>query len=152
LTSFATPIGCGALLALLLDTPRGFALARSVLGWRWSAPLLLAACAYWLSLPATPYLSLSFSLAALVGSVAMRADNGLAWLLESAALRRIGVLSYAIYLLHITALGLVRRFLPNLQDSAAWVFLLGLPLSLVFAEAAHRLVEQPFLRWRTRFH
>jgi peptidoglycan/LPS O-acetylase OafA/YrhL len=152
LTSFATPIGCGALLALLLDTRGGFAVARSVLGWRASAPLLLLASGYWLSLPATPYLSLSLTLAALVGSVAMRADSGLAWLLESAVLRRIGVLSYATYLLHITALGLVRRFLPQLQGSALWVFGLGLPLSLAFAELAHRLVEAPCLRWRARFH
>jgi peptidoglycan/LPS O-acetylase OafA/YrhL len=152
LTSFATPIGCGALLALSLDTRRGFAVARGVLGWSASAPLLLLASVYWLSLPATPYLSLSVTLAALVGSVAMRADNGLAWLLESAVLRRIGLLSYAAYLLHITALGLVRRLLPQLQDSALWVFGLGLPLSLAFAELAHRMVEAPCLRWRARFH
>jgi peptidoglycan/LPS O-acetylase OafA/YrhL len=152
LTSFATPIGCGSLLALLLDTRRGFATAHVLLGWRWSAPLLLALSAYWLTIPATPYLSLSLTLAALVGAVALRGDNGLAWLLERAAVRRVGVLSYALYLLHITALGLVRRFLPALQDSALWVFALGLPLSLVFAEVAHRLVEVPCLRWRARFH
>jgi peptidoglycan/LPS O-acetylase OafA/YrhL len=152
LTSFATPIGCGSLLALLLDTPRGFALARWLLGWRWAAPALLATCGYWLSLPATPYLSLSISLAALVGAVAIRGDNGLAWLLERGPLRRIGVLSYAIYLLHITALGLVRSFLPQLKESALWVFGLGLPLSLLFAELAHRLIEQPCLRWRAHFH
>jgi peptidoglycan/LPS O-acetylase OafA/YrhL len=152
LTSFATPIGCGSLLALLLDTPRGFALSRLLLGQRWSAPLFLALSGYWLTVPATPYLSLSLTLAALVGAVAIRSDNGLAWLLERAAVRRIGVLSYALYLVHITALGLVRRFLPALQDSSLWVFLLGLPPSLLLAELAHRFVEKPCLRWRARFH
>jgi len=151
-TSFATPIGCGSLLALLLDTPRGFAAARAVLGWRASSPLLLALALFWLTVPATPYLSLSVTLAALVAAVAIRADNGLARLLDNALLRRVGVLSYATYLLHITALGLVRRFLPSLAESALAVFALGLPISLLFAEAAHRLVEVPCLRWRARFH
>ena len=151
LTSFATPIGTGALMALLLDTPLGFAAAARVLGWRWSAPVLLALAVFWLWQPATPYLSLSFTLAALVGAVAMRSDNGLSWLLERPALRKIGTLSYAAYLLHITALGLVRRFLPQFQESALLVFALGLPLSLLFAEAAHRLIERPFLRLRARF-
>jgi len=152
LTSFATPIGCGSVLALLLDAPRGFACAKWLLGWRWAAPLLLLLSVGWLTEAATPYLSLSITLAALVGAVALRADNGLAWLLELAALRKIGTLSYAAYLLHVTALGFVRRLLPQLQDSALVVFGLGLPLSLLFAQAAHVAVERPFLRLRSRFH
>lgn len=152
LTSFATPIGCGSLLALALDSQRGFSLSHVLLGWRGAAPLLLALSVYWLTVPATPYLPLSLTLAALIGAVAIRADNGLAWLLERGAIRRVGALSYALYLLHITALGLVRRSLPALQDSAVWVFVLGLPLSILFAELAHRLIERPCLRWRARFH
>jgi peptidoglycan/LPS O-acetylase OafA/YrhL len=151
LTSFATPIGCGSVVALLLDAPRGFALARWVLGWRPAAPCFLLLSVAWLAVPATPYLSLSLTLAALVGAVAIRPDNGLAWLLERAALRKIGTLSYAAYLLHVTALGFVRRLWPQHQDSALWVFALGLPLSLLFAEVAHVVVERPFLRLRGRF-
>lgn len=152
LTSFATPIGCGSLVALLLDTAPGFALAWRVLGWRATAPLLLAASLALLATPATPYLSLSLCLAALVAAVAVRRDNGLAWLLELRAVRWIGTVSYAAYLLHITALGLVRRALPGLRDSALGVFALGLPLALVFAFAAHLLMERPFQRLRSRFH
>ena len=151
LTSFATPIGCGSLLALLLDTPLGFRLASAAFGWRLSAPLLLLLSIGWLTLPSTPYLWLSFTLAALVGAVALRPDHGLAWILEAAPVRRIGTLSYALYLLHVTALGLVRRFFPSLQEHALWVFGLGLPLSLAFAELAHWAVERPFLRLRSRF-
>ena len=151
LTSFATPIGCGSVVALLLDTPSGFAAMRWLLGWRGSAPVLLLLSVGWLTVPATPYLTLSLSLAALVGAVAFRPDNGLAWLLERAPLRKVGTLSYAAYLLHVTALGLVRRFLPQFQASALWVFALGLPLSLLFAQAAHLVIERPFLRLRSRF-
>ncbi len=151
LTSFATPIGGGCVLALALDTPRGFDVANRLLGRRAAAPLLLLLSVGWLMVPATPYVSLSLTLAALVGAVALRPDNGLAWLLERPALRKLGTLSYALYLLHITALGLVRRLLPQLQDSALWVFSLGLPLSVVFALAAHWAIERPFLRLRSRF-
>jgi peptidoglycan/LPS O-acetylase OafA/YrhL len=150
-TSFAAPIGCGSVLALALDTPRGFAGAYWLLGWRWSAPLLLALSIVWLAMPATPYVSLSITLAALVGAVALRPDNGLAWLLELAPLRKLGALSYALYLLHITALGLVRKFLPQFQESALVVFALGLPLSVLFAQGAHWAIERPFLRLRSRF-
>jgi peptidoglycan/LPS O-acetylase OafA/YrhL len=151
LTSFATPIGCGSLVALLLDAPLGFRLANWVLGSRWSAPCSLLLAVGCLMLPATPYLSLSVCLAALVGAVSLRADNGLSWLLELGPVRRIGRLSYAVYLLHVTALGLVRRFLPQLQESALAVFALGLPISLGFAEAAHWAIEKPFLSLRSRF-
>jgi peptidoglycan/LPS O-acetylase OafA/YrhL len=152
LTSFATPIGCGSVVALLLDAPVGFALARWALGWRLAAPLLLLLSIGWLTVPATPYLSLSVTLAALVGAVALRPDNGLAWLLERPVLRKVGTLSYAAYLLHVTALGFVRRLLPQFQDSALWVFGLGLPLSLLLAQIAHVAIERPFLRLRRRFH
>lgn len=151
LTSFAVPIGCGSLLALLLDSRRGFTVAQRLIGWRWSAPALLLLSGYWLTFPATPYLTLSITLTALVGAVAVRADSWLAWLLDAPFVRRVGVLSYALYLLHITALGLVRRFVPSVAESALWVFGLGLPLSLAFAELLHRLVEVPCLRWRAHF-
>lgn len=151
LTSFAAPIGCGSVVALALDAPRSFAPVRWLLGWRAAAPCLLLLSLFWLCIPATPYLSLSVTLAALVGAVALRPDNGLAWLLEWSPLRKLGVLSYALYLLHVTALGLVRRFLPQFAEQALVVFGLGLPLSLLFAEVMHRAVEQPCLRLRSRF-
>ena len=151
LTSFAAPIGWGSIVALLLDAPRGFSCAHWLLGWRATAPLLLAASIGLLLVPATPYEYLSVTLAALIGAVALRPDNGLAWLLGWAPLCKLGQLSYALYLLHITALGLVRKFLPQFQDSALVVFALGLPVSALFAQAAHLAIERPFLRLRSRF-
>jgi peptidoglycan/LPS O-acetylase OafA/YrhL len=151
LTSFASPIGFGSLAALLLDTPRGFSVVSRVLGWRAAAPLLLLASVALLALPATPYLSLSLCLAALVASVALRADNGLSWLLEQRAVRWVGAVSYALYLVHITAIGLIKRFLPETREHALWVFGLGLPLSLLFAYGAHHAIERPFNALRSRF-
>lgn len=152
LTSFATPIGFGSVLALVLDCPKGFAIARRVLGLRVAAPLLLTLSVALLCVQFTPYVPLSLTLAALVASVSLRPDHGLAWLLDNRAARRIGTLSYATYLVHITALGLVRKHLPQYAEQTAVVFALGLPLSLGFAELAHRAIERPFLTLRARFH
>ena len=149
-TSLATPIGLGAILALLLDVQRGFELSWRVLGSRAAAPLLLLACALWLFLPTTPYFALSCCLVALVGAVVVRPDHGLAWLLNQPALRYLGSLSYAAYLLHVGALGLVRRALPGFRDEALVVFLVGLPLTFGLAACANYALERPFLRLRQR--
>ena len=152
LTSFATPIGCGSLAALALDTTVGFRMAWRTLGRRAAAPLLLLAAVGLLFLPATPYLTLSLCLAGLVAAVAIRPDSGLAWLLEQRPLRWVGTLSYGAYLLHVTALGLLRRGIPGWREHTALLFAAGLTLTLAFAFAAHILIERPFLRWRSRFH
>jgi peptidoglycan/LPS O-acetylase OafA/YrhL len=150
LTSFATPIGFGSLMALLLDAPLGFRVASKLLSWRAAAPLLLSLSIGWLLVPHTPYLALSVTLGALVAAVAISPNHGLNWLLDTPLARRIGVLSYGTYLLHITALGLVRRYLPAYAEQSLVVFALGLPLSLGFAQLAHLAVERPFLRLRDR--
>jgi peptidoglycan/LPS O-acetylase OafA/YrhL len=150
LTSFAAPIGFGSLLALLLDTPTGFGFAERALGSRLAAPLLLASAIGLLLIPATPYLLLSMCLAALVGAVVVRPDHGLCSWLDHRALRLIGTLSYGAYLLHVTALGVVRRLLPTLREETWVVFALGLPLTLLLAAAAHVLVERPLLGLRQR--
>jgi peptidoglycan/LPS O-acetylase OafA/YrhL len=151
LTSFAAPIGFGSLLALLLDTPTGHALAERWLGRRLIAPLLLGASIGLLLIPATPYLPLSICLAGLVGAVVVTPSHGLRAWLEHPALRLIGTLSYGAYLLHVAALGIVRRALPDFREQAWVIFGLGLPLSLLFAAGAHVLLERPLLALRRSF-
>jgi peptidoglycan/LPS O-acetylase OafA/YrhL len=151
LTSFAAPIGFGAWLALVLDTPRGFGLVSGVLGRPLVAPLLLLVSVGLLSLPTTPYAALSLCLACLVGAVTLTPQAAFTRWLERPALRAIGAYSYAAYLLHVTALGLVRHALPTLREQALLVFALGLPLTLLLAAAAHRLIERPLLALRARF-
>lgn len=151
-TSFAAPIGFGSLVALLLDAAPGFELCRRLLGARSAAPLLLGACLLLLAVRVTPYWLLSICLAGLVGAVALRSDHGLSWLLDRPSLRWLGTLSYAAYLLHVTALGLVRRLEPSWHEHAALVFAAGLPLTLLLALVAHFAVERPLLALRRRWH
>jgi peptidoglycan/LPS O-acetylase OafA/YrhL len=151
-TSFAAPIGFGALVALLLDAERGFGWGRRLIGARAAAPLLAGACVALLACPVTPYWPLSIGLAALVGAVAIRPDHGLSWLLDRPALRWLGTLSYAAYLLHVTALGLIRRVQPEWREQAWLVFAAGLPLTLLMAWLAHLAIERPLLGLRRHWH
>jgi peptidoglycan/LPS O-acetylase OafA/YrhL len=90
-------------------------------------------------------------LAALVAAVAITPAHGLRFVLEQPALRWLGILSYGVYLLHVTALGIVRRALPECREQAWLIFGLGLPLALLLAALAHFAVERPLRKLRERF-
>jgi peptidoglycan/LPS O-acetylase OafA/YrhL len=150
-TSFAAPIGLGALLALALDSPRGFALlARGLAQW-WSAPLSLLTALALLAWPSAPLLGFQLALTALVGACVVRARSGLAPLLEARAMSYVGRVSYALYLLNLTAIGLVRRAFPERASSPLFVFALSLPLALGLAALSQRYLEAPLLSRRARF-
>jgi peptidoglycan/LPS O-acetylase OafA/YrhL len=56
--------------------------------------------------------------------------------------------SYGLYLLNSTAIGLVRRAFPAQQSASGFVFFAALPLALALASLSHRYFEAPFLRLR----
>ena len=70
--------------------------------------------------------------------------DGLHWR-ETPVLRRIGVLSYGIYLYHLP----LQLLLRPLGLTGGWLTLSTLAVTLVVAEASYRYVEQPFLRHRS---
>lgn len=149
-TSFAAPIGFGSLLALLLDDARSFGSLHAVLGARWSAPLALfsvAACAVW----PTPLLGFQLALTALVGACVIQEQHGLASLFRARAPAYVGRISYGLYLLHLTAIGGVRRLFPAHAGSASFVFWLSLPLAFGLAVLSERYLEAPFSSLRARF-
>ena len=150
-TSFAAPIGLGAVLALLLDARRGFAALHAVLGKAWSAPLSLTAVIALLVWPAAPLFGFQTALAALVGACVIREDHALARPLRARAVAYVGRVSYGLYLLNSTAIGVVRRAFPAHASAALFVFLLSLPLALALAALSHRYLEAPFSSLRARF-
>ncbi|HKO52651.1 MAG TPA: acyltransferase [Polyangiaceae bacterium] len=152
LTSFAAPIGFGALLALLLDERWAFDALGVWLGKAWSAPLALALVFSLLLWPAAPLLVFQASLSLLIGACVISERHGLSWLLRTRVVGYIGALSYGLYLLNPTAIGLVRRAFPAQADASGFVFLAALPLSLLFATLSQRYFEARFLRLRLRFH
>jgi peptidoglycan/LPS O-acetylase OafA/YrhL len=150
-TSFSAPIALGSLLALLLHERRGFALLARLLGNAWSAPIALGSVLVFLTWPSAPLLAFQTSLAALVGACVVRERHGLSGLLELTPVRYVGSLSYGLYLLNSSALGLTRRLFPGHAHSAAWQFWLSLPLALGLAALSHHCLEARILRLRRHF-
>jgi peptidoglycan/LPS O-acetylase OafA/YrhL len=146
-TSFAAPIGFGALAALLLSERRSFDALFRLLGRAWSAPLALASV-FW---PGAPLLVFQASLATLVCTAVIREHHGLSWLLRARAVSYVGAVSYGLYLLNSTAIAVVRRAFPAHASASGFVFFASLPLALVLAALSHRYFEAPFLRLRERF-
>lgn len=150
-TSFAAPIGLGSLLALVLQERAGFAVVGRALGRAWSAPLALGVVFGLLLWPSAPLLAFQASLAALVAACVVGERNGLAPLLRARPVSYVGAVSYGLYLLNSTAIGLVKRAFPSHASSSSFVFWLSFPLALGLAALSHRFLEAPFLRLRAHF-
>src|SRR5512133_1592378 len=150
LKSFATPIGVGALLAMLGHYQGTAAWLRRLIDRR-SASLVIGA--FTLSLIAKPWAPvpiLHFALGLLVFSCAVRRDHVLAPLLEHGVMRFVGRISYGIYLWHVPVIGAVRAVSPGMRANAGLVFALALPLSIAVAAASYSILEQPCIQWGAR--
>jgi peptidoglycan/LPS O-acetylase OafA/YrhL len=148
--SIASPICMGAVLACALDASRTFAALRGFLGLRVSAPLALLALAYVVADGRAPAVAVQLAMTALVGACCMRPDHGLRAALEAPPVRWVGTISYALYLVHVAAIGAVRRLAPSEAADAPTVFLTGLALALPLAYALHRAVDVPLQALRAR--
>ena len=150
-TSFAAPIGLGSVLALMLQERRSFVVLERFLGRAYSAPLALGAVFALLLWPSAPLFAFQTSLAALVGASVVRERSALSPLLQARPVVYVGSVSYGLYLLNSTAIGIVKRLFPSQAGSSSFVFWLSLPLALALASLSHRYLEAPFLRLRARF-
>lgn len=147
-SSIASPICMGALLALALHARRTFIVAGVLLGQRASALILLAALGLCVVFD-VPLWSAHLLLAAIVGACVVR-RNSLVWLLNSRAVAWVGTVSYGVYLLHVGVITFVRRSCPGLAQPA-WTFIVALPLTVALASLSFRLFEQRLLALRRRF-
>lgn len=150
-TSFAAPIGLGSVLALLLDSQRGFAVLRRFLGYSPSAPLALGVVFALLFWPGAPLVAFQAGLAALVGACVIGEQHGLAALLRLCPVAYLGSISYGLYLLNSTAIGALRRLVPAHAGDAGFVFFWALPATIGLAALSHHFLEARFLRLRARF-
>lgn len=146
--SISTPIVLGSLLALTLHTRLGFAVVSKVLAPRYASLVAFGLLAY-LAWSGGSLLLAHFSMVALVGTCALRADHYLAPLLENPISRFIGERSYGLYLLNIMATVFVKRHLGE-DAPLALIFTLSLALGLLLAQVAYLIVERPLLAMRKR--
>lgn len=148
----------GALLALLLQYRRSFLVLWSLAGYRW-APAVLAVILllFYQFLPGDlsgwPYTSLHIIMALLLASIVMREDHVARPLLTFPPIRRIGQISYGLYLYHIVSLSIatiIMRKLTGAMAAPLTTTLLMILLGLVMAELSFRYYESYFLNLRHR--
>jgi peptidoglycan/LPS O-acetylase OafA/YrhL len=145
LRSIAPAICLGALWALVLHSPRGFARAGRLIGHRAAAPALLAAVAISFAAVA-PHVILEILLPALVAACCIAEDTLLEPLLTLPPLVFVGRISYGMYLLHMLALNTVRPIVG--QASGPAVYAAGTILTIAIAYVSFRWFESPILRRR----
>jgi peptidoglycan/LPS O-acetylase OafA/YrhL len=145
--SIGSPICLGALWAIALQSPRGFAVARRLLGYRLAAPALMVALVVGFILPA-PFEVLELLLSAIVAACCIREDNLAAPLLTVSPLVFVGRISYGMYLFHMLAVNAVRPLVG--ERYGIGVFLPAAALTIAVAYVSFRWFETPILRYRDR--
>ena len=73
-------------------------------------------------------------------------------LLANRALARLGVISYAFYLYHLTIMLEVLQHIPDgwRDDGVLWIYLTALPITTAVAAISYYAVERPLLRLKFR--
>lgn len=150
LKSFATPIGVGAILAILGHHPRTASWLWRLSGQRLASALFAVLTLSMIRSPWAPLPILHLGLGLLVFSCAVRRDHVLAPLLEHSAMRFVGRVSYGIYLWHVPVIGAVRAIAPSVRANAVLVFALALPISIAVAAVSYSMLEQPCIQWGAR--
>lgn len=148
LASFSPPICMGCLAAYAAHSRRGFDWLYRAIGAPWFPPVALVLTLGAVATDGTPFWLTSLVMTALVVSCCLRNEHPLMPLLTLSPLRYVGTVSYGIYLLHMLALNLVRRVLPD--QSLAVYFVLTMALSVAMAGLSFRYFESFFLRLKER--
>lgn len=154
--SVAPPILFGVAVAHILHNRTGFNILWTILGQRWSAPLIAAATLALVSIPAPANAPLHtyavyLSLTLLVVACVIRENNGLRQLLQTPLLVRLGMISYGLYLMHMLCLNVMRRVGAALGiDNAFLLWMAGVLLTCAVAEISFRTFERYFLSLKPR--
>lgn len=148
-----TPICLGVLLAFLLHKPDTFQRLSPILGKKYSSLFFLALFLIALNLPGADIqgfirLSIQCSAALWIGSLVIREDNALRGALTWPAIRRVGVVSYGMYLYHMMVIAFLSLFSLHRELLS---FILVLLLTTLVAEISYRYFELPFLNIKRRF-
>ncbi|MEM1415649.1 MAG: acyltransferase [Myxococcota bacterium] len=151
------PILLGVLLAHAMHGESGFRAVRRLVGHRLAPVALgLAILGTIAAVPpdirgwARPTIHLLMML--FLASLVVREDHALRRPMGWWAVRRIGIVSYGMYLLHMIATDLVGRALgASGLDFPGDHFLLSLALTWGMAELSFAYFEKPFLRMKSRF-
>jgi peptidoglycan/LPS O-acetylase OafA/YrhL len=146
-TSFSSSIALGALLAVLLATPK-----VRVFATRWLAHpfavsgLGLLALAQVLH-PPKIFLAFEASLALWVAAAAVREPRR-HHLLSAPLLAAVGTVSYGMYLFHVPVIGALKLLAPGIVERPLWLAACALVITFGLASLSRRWFETPLLALR----
>jgi len=152
-----TPICLGVLLAHLLHGKRGYVFLQRIFGGRYQS---LASVGLVLLLAGLPIkdisgwqrIAIQLTMAILLLSLILREKNILSPILNWRPIRRIGAISYGMYLFHIFLVSLALQLMKPLGlSSPVLVFILAFGGTVLVAECSFRFFEQPILKLKGRF-
>jgi peptidoglycan/LPS O-acetylase OafA/YrhL len=151
------PILLGVMLAHALDDGRWYGRASRALGHPLSPLLAVALVLIACSHPAKdisgwPRLAIQWSLLLLTATCVVRERHALSGFLSLWPMRRIGIVSYGIYLYHMIVRHGVDKGLKYLGvSSRIWLFLATVLATWIVAETSYRLYESRLLALKARF-
>ena len=150
--SIAVPICMGVLLAQALHWRRGFTWLYYLIGWKWSAPVMLVAMLISLAPAHVSFLPAFAATTALVGACVIREDNGLSALLVLRPIAFIGTLSYGMYLFNSISVHVVRFVTVRLgTEYPPLIFVFAVALATAMAYLSYRYYEAPFLALKSKY-
>lgn len=155
-----TPIALGVLLAHMLHHRGSFEPMARLLSPAWTPVVLLAGFLTYLEftpedISGLPRLVIHLWMVLLLASLVIREEHWLRRPLGLWPLKRMGMISYGMYLYHMWCLHVVRQGLRASgldYEVRQWIFpIAGLLLTVAVAELSFRLIETPILRLKKRF-
>lgn len=153
ISGISTPICLGSILAILLNTRRGFNGLNPVLGNSWSALVMFTLMIVALLAPETPIptLAVHVFMAALVAAVCLPGKKILAAALSNPLIRYVGMISYGMYLLHMIAMQAARRLPQVAGHGNGATFLAAAAITIVLATISYWTFERWILRLKDQF-
>lgn len=156
LNSVSTAICLGCLLAITLDSPKAFGIARRILGAPWSAPVFFGLMLFVATVPNDDTLHVGRMLwivAAMtlaVGSFTIAPATYISTLLTNRPIRYLGTISYGLYLYHAFGLNIAERVVGWAKPYPALYFCIILATDIAIASLSYYLFERRFLNLKDR--
>ena len=157
-SGISTAICLGVLAAFLLDWRESYTWLHRVFGHRWSVCwvaagiILLLASAIQIEPGDRPRLLAGVAFTVLTIACVIREDHSLHRILRNAALCRIGVISYGMYLTHSLVINVVEKGLLRAGGGHPLIlFALACLATILVAWVSFVTFERFFLRLKTRF-
>jgi peptidoglycan/LPS O-acetylase OafA/YrhL len=152
-----TPICFGVLLAHLLNNETWFFRVFSIFSHQYTSAIMLSIVLIIIFLSpqdisGVSRLLIQCAMCLWLASLVVRDGHILESIMCSLPIKRLGQISYGMYMYHMFALHIVHELLRSYGvDLDYYYFVLGLFLTVIIAEMSFRLYESPILTFNRRF-